>query len=277
MEATPAGKYAYSDELYLHVVAGHMLFPRDEENCTAYLCMGIDDVISSQISDGLSDAEAVSHTMPFVNKLFPVDGTLAAALLPTPSFSWDVYQYSKRNARFSAEGKGSIEERATRGRFAGLLLNLALAENCSLTEAAARVEVIWHEKRSDIWNHPSGDPLTVTSSNLMQNIWPEFKASAHLWAALQDFSVPDDAPLFSFKFFRLSGIAENFAIVMASPEGGFTHVQQTIWPSKFSGWRSLIYKSNHILEECALRGNAKGSTKPLLVADDCWQFSLPDD
>lgn len=267
MEVTFSKPNPYATELYLHIVAGKMLFPNDQENFTSYLCLGIDDVMSMMIGDGIQLDKAFSATFKIVLKLFPHE--------PFP-LSWQLHGYYLRNAHFPAEGKGSIEERIERGQFAGALLNYALIHDLSLTKAAQGFEEGWSQERAKISKNIGYDPVTITATNFMQNIWPEFKASAHLWAAYHDFSYTPHGDTLKFPFFRLSTLTELGEIVFPNQEGERISVPRTIWPSKYIGWRSFIYKSNHILAECTRRGNVKHSTKPLLMADQCWQFAIPN-
>ena len=260
----------YAEEIYLHIVAGKMLFPKGEENFIPYFCLGVDDVLSSLICDGIEPTIAFSIIFQGIRKFFPNDSM--------PNLSWELYRYYLRTAQFPSEGKGSIEERGIRGQFAGALLNCALMNSLSLTKAAETFEEEWDQKRTELVKYIGPDPLTITASNFMQNIWPEFKKSAHLWAAYQDFSFSPDASLLGhkFPFLRLSNLTELGEIVFNNREGERCSISRTIWPSKYTGWRSFIYKSNHILAECTRRGNVKNSTKPLLLASECWQFPIPD-
>lgn len=270
MEIKSSKRNPYAEAIYLHIVAGKMLFPNNGENFVSYFCLGLNDVFSSMICDGMKPDVAFSIIYQAVLKLFPND--------LMPNLSWEQYQYYSRSAQFPTEGKGSIEERKIRGQFAGALLNCALMNSLSLTKAAETFEAEWDQKRTELVKCIGPDPLTITASNFMQNIWPEFKKSAHLWAAYQDFSFSPDASLLGhkFPFLRLSNLTELGEIVFNNREGERCSISRTIWPSKYTGWRSFIYKSNHILAECTRRGNVKNSTKPLLLASECWQFPIPD-
>ena len=272
MKVVPAGKNIYADELYLHMVAGRMMFPRSAENFMAYLCLGINDLLSRLLKDEVPTERAFTGIFALVTSLFPQKYL--------PNVAWDKYQSYIRNARFPSQGKGSLAERTIRGKFAGLLLNLALLEHKSLTEAATLLVERWQHVRTPMEEGFETDPVTITVDNLMQNIWPEYRYSAHLWAAIQDFNLPDiENDAFwdeSFPLLRLSDVVEKGIIRVHTPEGEVIQESQTIWPSQFSGWHAFLYKANHIIEVCTTRGNSKGSTKPLLVAEDCWQFPIPD-
>ena len=287
--STPS--HPYANELFLHYVAGKMLFPKCDENFTSYLCLGIDDVLSMMVRDGTSPDKAFSFIYSIVLTLFSEEVVTSENTSGKKhahdatfffnsgrnQFPWEKYGYYLRNSRFPIEGKGSISERITRGKFAGFLLNIALKNNLSLTKAAENFEKNWNINRPHLNELLGNDPLTISADNFMQNIWPEFKKSAHLWAAFQDFTFDLRAdPLgFKFSFFRLSDITEFGGIICLNQDNIHTNTPTALWPSKYSGWRSLIYKSNYILTECTKRGNTKNSPKPLLLASDCWQFSIP--
>ena len=281
----------YANELFLHYVAGKMLFPKCDENFTSYLCLGIDDVLSMMIHDGISPDKAFSNIYSIVLTLFSEEVITSENTSGKKhahnavyffnsghdQFPWEKYGYCLRNSRFPTEGKGSISERITRGKFAGFLLNIALKSNLSLTKAAAGIEETWNSNRLQLSELLGNDPLTISADNFMQNIWPEFKKSAHLWAAFQDFifNLSVDPLGLKFSFFRLSDITEFGGIICRNQDNIHTNTPTALWPSKYSSWRSLIYKSNYILAECTKRGNTKKSSKPLLLAEDCWQFSIP--
>lgn len=100
MKATPAEKHTYANELYLHMVAGRMLFPRSEDNFMAYLCLGIDSVLSKSMRDGMPKQNAFTGILSVVESLFPQEYV--------PNMAWDRFQWHIRNARFPRQQRQDI-------------------------------------------------------------------------------------------------------------------------------------------------------------------------
>ncbi|MDL2279799.1 hypothetical protein LJC15_03935 [Desulfovibrio sp. OttesenSCG-928-G11] len=260
-------------DVLLHSISSLMLFPneKDQQNFSCYLALCYQHLLH----------ELVQERQP-TDKIFPAFLDVLASLLDGQPLSnpfssrqaeaFKHYTAALHEARFSQDGKGSLQERFIRGFFAGIMLNLALTEKISLTKAAKRLEDSWPElKREEPDLH--GMAPDVTPTNLLQNVWPVFKDVAHLWAALQDFSHTLPSLKDVFHPFDLRDLVEKSSIIVKDPDTQkMVRVPLTIWPSQGGGWYAFLYKANHILDV----GLGKDGSKPLLSEANCWRFVLSD-
>jgi len=110
----------------------------------------------------------------------------------------------------------------------------------------------------------------------MQNVWPTFRTVGHLWAALLDFDLSEQFREEGSVLMDLSAMHEVASIMMPATDGKRReHVSISVWPSRYTGVMSLLFKADHILAESNKRGPLKQSAKPLLPPNDCWQIVFP--
>jgi len=284
LQFAPQQKYGVAPclglpKFWAHVVAGLMLFPaqQDERNLRSYISLGIDAAFSSAIKDGKQPHEAFASLLEIVSLFFADSQQQGMPDKLRHAVAWQNYQRALREARFPASGKGSIAERFMRGQMAGLLVNVVLLSNLSLTKAADAVEARWPEVKASLPGWMQGSAPTMTAANLMQNVWPTFKAVGHLWAASQDFDLSEQFREEGAVLLDLSAMHEVASFVIPATEGQKReHVSLAVWPSRYTGIMSLLFKGNHILAESNKRGSLKYSSKPLLPHDDCWQIIFRD-
>jgi len=270
-----------TEDFELYAVSAAMLFPNDERRQKEYLCLAIDEMYSRRLDDQSEDQDTVRKAFGdaivsvFLEEIAEEAAPSKIKIMPGPGagVAHRKYQATLQAARFSAEKKGPIRERMWRGFLAGVMLTGALLENMSLADASRRIE----EKASpDIRKERPEffeDMPTITADNLQQNVWPEFKDAAHLWAALRDF-VPDSYSPDKYGLIDLSCLAELGNIMVLKDDGTMENISLTSWPSQHFGWKAFLWKANHIFE-CALKlGNRKYVRKPLLDPDTCWRFLL---
>jgi len=260
------------------VVAGLMFFPeqQDERNLRSYISLGIDAVFSSALKNGMQPQEAFASLLEVVSPIFENSQQQGMPDKLRYAAAWHNYQSALREARFPAKGKGSIAERFMRGQMAGLLVNVVLLSSLSLTKAADTVEARWPEVKDALPAWMQDSTPTMTAANLMQNVWPTFRTVGHLWAALQDFDLSEQFREEGAVLLDLAAMHEITSFVTPATKGQKReHVSLAVWPSRYTGVISLLFKANHILAESNKRGPLKQSSKPLLPGNECWQIMLP--
>ena len=160
-----AASYRGVQKMLAHVVAGLMLFPerQDEKNLRSYVSLGIDAAFSAALKNGMQPQKAVASLLEVVTLFFehPEQGAIPDKL--RHAAAWQNYQIALREARFPASGKGSIAERFMRGQLAGLLVNVVLLSDLSLTKAAYAVEAKWPEFKDSLpeWMQDSVPTMTA--------------------------------------------------------------------------------------------------------------------
>ena len=160
-----------------------------------------------------------------------------------------------------------------RGQLAGLLVNVALLSDLSLSKVADVVEARWPEVKGALPKWMQDSAPTMTAANLMQNVWPTFRTVGHLWAALQDFNLHEQFQEEGSTLLDLSAISEVTAVMLPATDGKEReHIPIAVWPSQYTGIMALLFKANHILDESNKRGSMKQSSKPLLPPNECWQI-----
>jgi len=269
--------YLGVQKFWAHVVAGLMLFPeqQDEKNLRSYISLGIDAVFSSALKNGMQPQEAFASLLEVVSPIFENSQQQGMPNKLRHAAAWQDYQRALREAHFPAKGKGSIAERFMRGQLAGLLVNVVLLSSLSLTKAADAVEARWPEVKASLPGWMQGSAPTMTAANLMQNVWPTFRTVGHLWAALQDFDLNEQFLDKGTVLLDLAAMHEVASFVIPATDGQKReHVSLAVWPSRYTGIISLLFKANHILAESNKRGSLKHSSKPLLPQNDCWQITL---
>ncbi|MCL2123850.1 MAG: hypothetical protein FWH34_07125 [Desulfovibrionaceae bacterium] len=280
---SPPQKYGVApcldvQKILAHVVAGVMLFPErhDEKNLRSYLSLGIDAVFSAALKNGMLPHEAVASLLEVVSLFFACPGQKDMPDTRRYAAAWKHYQRALREARFPSKGKGSIAERFMRGQLAGLLVNIVLLSDLSLTKAADAVEAKWPEFKNSLPEWMLDSAPTMTAANLMQNVWPAFRTVGHFWAALQDFDLREVFMEEGSTLLDLPVMHELAAIMLPAADGkDRKHVSIAAWPSRYTGIMALLFKANHILTESNKRGSLKQSSKPLLPPNECWQIVLP--
>jgi hypothetical protein len=277
---SPPQKYGCGvPKILAHVVAGLMLFPerQDEKNLRSYISLGIDAVFCAALKNGMPPQKAVASLLDVVPLFFesPEQKNIPDRL--RHAAAWQNYQRALREARFPAKGKGSIAERFMRGQMAGLLVNVVLLSDLSLTRVADVVEARWPEVKDTLPEWMQDSAPTMTAANLMQNVWPTFRTVGHLWAALQDFDLNEQLREEGAALLDLSAIHETATIMLPATDGkGREYVSLAVWPSKYTGIMSLLFKADHILAESNKRGPLKHSPKPLFSPNDCWRIIFSD-
>ena len=267
-----------AQKVLAHVVAGLMLFPeqQDTKNLGSYISLGIDAVFSAALKGGMRPQEAFASLLEVVSPFFENPQQQGMPDKLRHAAAWHNYQRALREARFPAKGKGSIAERFMRGQLAGLLVNIVLLNKLSLTKAADAVEAQWPEVKGSLSERIQDSVPTMTAANLMQNVWSAFRTVGHLWAALLDFDLGEQLREEDAILLDLSAIHEVASIMMPATDGQRReHVTLAVWPSRYTGIMSLLFKANHIFAASNKRGPLKHSSKPLLPADDCWNIIFP--
>ena len=91
-------------------------------------------------------------------------------------------------ASFPSKGDGSLQSRAWQGILTGQILQGVLLKEETLESVAASLNQALLmkplEERADL-SCPSAD-------NLIKNYWAPFKPVAHLWMAMQSFTLPEE-------------------------------------------------------------------------------------
>jgi len=165
-------QYPGVSKILAHVVAGLMLFPerQDEKNLRSYISLGIDAAFCSALKNGMQPQKAVASLLEVVSLFFEYTEQKGLPDKLRHAAVWQNYQSALREARFPARGKGSIAERFMRGQLAGLLTNIVLLSDLSLSKAADVVEARWPEAKSTLPEWMQDSTPTVTAANLMQNV-----------------------------------------------------------------------------------------------------------
>lgn len=154
--------------------------------------------------------------------------------------SFDAYtQILAGNPLFPSKGKGSLAERAWMGYIAGLVFKLALDEACSLNVAAKAVT-----DGIRVGRKGNEDILSPSAENIIKNYWPEFLPVAHLWAAMQYFTLPEPA---DSTVIRLD-------LATKHPQ---------LEPKFSEGWRGILQVAQGLLNSAA-EAPRKQTSRPLL-------------
>jgi len=145
-----------------------------------------------------------------------------------------------------------------RGQLAGLLVNVALLSDLSLSKVADVVEARWPEVKGALPKWMQDSAPTMTAANLMQNVWPTFRTVGHLWAALQDFDLRELFREEGATLLDLEAISEIPVAMLPAADGKkYERIPLAVWPSRHTGIMALCFKANHILDESNKRGALK--------------------
>ncbi len=266
------------DVFYTHMVAAHMLFPRNEQNRLGYVCLGLNSIISTLLTQNVPPEKLFPVLLNSLHSLFADIAYHKEFIKNYPNIitQWDVFQDIVANTRFSVSGKGSIEEAMIRGKIAGYVLTHALMHKESLMKAAERIV-----DEQTIYSDVINGAFILTRDNIINNIWPEFKQSAHLWAASNDFEDMGltKKPVCKTVFLNLYEIRphvfyEEYLNYIKDNFGVEQKELEIFPPSKYLGWQAFLDKSNSVLQMCEDYIGPSGTAKPILKRDECWTFPI---
>jgi len=154
-------------------IYSHMIFPRANENGhrLRYQALAMKTALKELEQQDPKNYPEIMHVV--IKETFGTHSTYCDILT---------------QASFPSKGDGSLQSRAWQGELAGQILQGVLLTEKTLESVAASLNQALLmkplEERADI-SCPSAD-------NLIKNYWAPFKPVAHLWMAMQSFTLPEE-------------------------------------------------------------------------------------
>lgn len=219
-------------------IAAVMLYPRDSDKILRlhYIARCLVSSVPFLVGEGRHPEEEV--------------GNIFYSLVQCAFGCWELFEEALLMHKLPAKGRGSLEERSKMGYEAGALFRAAFYHESSLRAATSHLSEV-------LGNSPElmQDIGYLSKENLLNNIWPQFKDVAHLWASLHVFELPE-------------GGDKYIALDRATPRG---EVRGMI-PSGLAGIVGLA--NDYYDKSTTMQIRAKKAATPLINPKTAWRVVL---